>query len=1137
MKDSAVTIRMLGPFSVARASTPVDAAQFGSRKAREMLKWLADRRNEVVSDDVLIDALWPDLPTERALRSLRVRASELRRAFAFGDEVDSVVDRVDNGYLLRTVPGVLEVDVDHFRHMARRGLETSSARAAVPLLEKAFHLYKGDYMADDTDTVQWQATRERCRALFMQVVSRLADFYEQMGHYDAAIDLIKSILARPDREEAHYRTLMRLQYRKGDQAGVLRTYRECRAFLDEELGVRPMPETMQLLQTVLRLEPLPPKPRSRGPVKPMRMKAARVLVPPHARLARRESPWPFLGRKEGSADIAAYAAALHSGTGGVIWVHGPSGVGKTRLLEEATKEPGDSSGSDAVRVLWIRGSYLNTRIPFSAVLDGLQVGLQPLLDAEEEQALLTPPLPMLQELLGWTARGEADIDVAAERPVLHDVRLRQEFLQLFSRLVAQQPLIFCVDDVETLGGSSRALLMALARRTAQWPLLLLIASRQAPDAEELGQAMMRSALPMHVLPLDHLSIGDLRPLVQTGIPALWSDEWLRRLHEETDGEPLALVERLNTLKRHRHIDITPEGVVFRSSILAFLTGTADAVTSPEQLDDLTEWARDVDEPSRALLSKAAILGTSLTVERLQRLSNEPPAAFHRLLERLIRKRYLDVETSGSDPTRRLRFSHGRMRTAIYQSMGAAERTWYHQRVFDLLTEELAGTEHVRSPMQQMQLLTDAASHALQGGEWEAGAEWSLRAADAARRVSSGPEVAALCRQAYRAAQRLPSDHPLRRRAQRAFADALAAISAFQEALPLYEQLYEEALSGAFEVDGALAEKFIVSLLHANRSDDAAAVAEELSASAHSTTEKARVQVMGAYVRYRTGRLASAVSRMERAIALYSEAGDERALSRAHARATLVHWDLGQYDRALDHAESALEYGRAVGGIELIAALNHLGELYQDLFCTERAFAAHREAMRLAVEQKELIMSTEVWRNLGLNYVHDGRTEKGLGILQRAWRQVQDLGLGPYWQEVHLRSLLEAHLLNHDIDAAQRLLPQYKQVTGPREAAFVAIFQGALALLDERLEEGEAVLQRVQAFWDETGRRGRAAHVYTFVGQTLLLHNESDRGRHYLQLALAEMERIQRALPADVVRDVRRSRPYRAALQGRLLSQV
>lgn len=1158
MGDALVTIRMLGPFSVERASAPIDAARFGSRKAREVLKWLADRRNDVVSDDILIDALWPELPQERALRSLRVRTSELRKTFAFGDDVGNVLERIDNGYVLRTVPGVLAVDVDQFLHLAQRGSAASSARAAIPLLEQALLLYRGDYMADDMETVQWQAVRQHCRAAFMQVVTRLADCYEQTGRYDAAIDLINSVLARPDREEAHYRTLMRLQYRKGDQTGVLRTYRECRAFLDEELGVRPMPETMQLLQTVLRLEPLPPAipqlaPASARPAASSARKAARR----RPRLSRRPSPWPFLGRKEETAHVAALNAGLSLGTGGIVWIHGPSGFGKTRLLEEVAKHAGDDAGASSARVMWIRGSYLHTTIPFAAMLDGLQVGLHPVLDAEEERAVLTPPLPLLQELLGWSMDDAPAAEQPDDRSQLHDVRLRQEFLQLFGRLAGRGPLICCVDDVETLGGSSQALLMALARRTDQWPLLFLIASRNAPEAEELGQALLRSGVPMDVMPLAPLSVDDLRPLVQSGIPALWSDEWLQRLHEETHGEPLALVERLNTLKSRRYIDVVGDGVMFRATLLAFMAEVADVATASEHLGEVFWGAEtaagvdtgdyrprrtfrlleDMDESEYALLSKAAVLSGTLTVGRLQRLSDEPRASFHPLLERLIRKGYIVVETVGADAERRLRFNHARMRVEVYQSLDAAERMWYHERAFELLTEELAATEGKRSPMQRMRLMADAALHALHAGAWEAGADWSLRAAETARRVSAGPEVVALCRQAYRAAQRLSAEHPLRKKVQRAFADALAAVQAYQEALPLYEQLYAEAESGAAELDDGLTERFVTALLQVNRSDEAAAVAEGLGERARTAFEKGRAQLMGGHVRYRTGRLEGAVSYFERAIEHFNEAGDEKALARAHTRAQLVYWDLGRYDRALQHAETALRFARDIGGPELIVALNHLGELYQDLACTARAFAAHREAMRLAVDRKELILGTEVWRNLGLNYVHDGRTEKGLGMLQRAWRQVQDLGLGAYWQEVHMRSLLEAHLLNHDLGTAQALLQQYRQVTGPREAAFVVIFEGAIAMLDERLEEGEAVLQQVQAFWDETGRRGRAAHVYLFVGQTLLLHNESERGRHYLQLALEEMERVQGSLPEDVVRDMRRGRLYRSAQQGRLLSRV
>lgn len=163
-----------------------------------------------------------------------------------------------------------------------------------------------------------------------------------------------------------------------------------------------------------------------------------------------------------------------------------------------------------------------------------------------------------------------------------------------------------------------------------------------------------------------------------------------------------------------------------------------------------------------------------------------------------------------------------------------------------------------------------------------------------------------------------------------------------------------------------------------------------------------------------------------------------------------------------------------------------------------------------------------------------RQNKGMKALELAWRQAQDLALGPYRLEMHLRSLLEAKILAHEVDEAKRLLARYEEVTGPREAPFVLIFQGAIALSDDRLEEGEELLSQVQAFWERTGRRGRAFHVLMFAGQTLVAHGETERAKRYMQLVMEEMERLQGMLSPDLARQMRSSRHVQSALS---LSQL
>lgn len=1121
MTHPKVVIHMLGQFEVFRDGVKVAPAQFGSRKARVLLRWLADARNSVVPIDVLLDALWPDIAAERIMSSLRVRISELRKLLSPTKRSQALLERVDNGYTLRTIPGTLEVDVDRFEKLASEALQMQAVENALQLLKQCVDIYKGDYLSDDPYTVQWYSARERYRQIFVSVIARLAKIYEFLGQYEEGILLLQRLLGEPHRDEGHYRALIRLQYLNGDQAGALRTFQECRSYLESEYESRPTPQTMRLLKQVIRHEPLDSE-------LPLVAKSSTYKIQ-HQPTAASPIEWPFLGRQAELAQLEEKIATLRNGQGGTVWLHGPSGIGKTRLLREAINNTAQDRG---FRTLWIQGSYLDSRIPFAATLDGLQTSLDPDLTSEEIKLLMKASSPHLQQLTGWFPgmRPKKTRPPGSNLQSMSDVLLRQEFLRLFERLSQQMPLFCCVDDVHALDSASRALLLALARRAHKWPLLIIATSRRVPQQIDVGNELLHLNTQTAVISLKPLSPAALRPLVGSGVPSPWTRRWLRQLHTKTAGDPLMLTEKLHGLRRRNLIDLIDGQVVFPMGLVELLTNATATDIVPERLyepqDEFQEQWDALDDTERSLLQKAAALRDSLTLDRLKQLATKPPNTFQRVLEQLIRKGYLTVAGSPVDENPRLSFTHSRIRHRTYHTIARSERIWYHQRIFELLqAEAVKADEH--SAVDHNRRSSEVAFHALLAEKWEAAARWSLRAAAVAKAIMPGPEVVALCRQAFRAAQRttLTGQSELLNEARWALADALFYVGSYNEAAPLFEALVEAPNVDTLSVYRHL----ITTYLHLHRVNDAQTAAEQLLMQAGDDKRaQGRAHLNLADVHYRLGDLSQAIAQGKRA--LDNLRGEKYRFDRAetHRRMGLFLWDLGEYGSALEHTEASVKLDRSLETSEIIESLNQLGELYQDLFCTTYALKVHREALTMALEQGRLVLSIEISRNIGFNYVHQGRTDKGIKMLERAWQQAQDLDLDPYWQEVHLRSLLEANILAHRPNEVRKLLTQYEQVIGPRETPFVTIFLFALAFLEGRIHEGEALLAQAQTFWQQTGRRARATHVLLFAGQELMLHGYHERANTYLRHALEEMERICTLVPAHVAQQIRMSRQHLAA---------
>src|SRR4051794_32828353 len=131
---------ILGPFEILDGARPIPLAQ---GRQRLLLTVLLLARNEVVSSDRLIDALWGEAPPASATGSLHNLVSALRKALG-----GRIVTR-GHGYALAVEPG--ELDAEEFEALAARGraaLADGDAETAGARLGEALALWRGPALGD-----------------------------------------------------------------------------------------------------------------------------------------------------------------------------------------------------------------------------------------------------------------------------------------------------------------------------------------------------------------------------------------------------------------------------------------------------------------------------------------------------------------------------------------------------------------------------------------------------------------------------------------------------------------------------------------------------------------------------------------------------------------------------------------------------------------------------------------------------------------------------------------------------------------------------------------------------------------------------------------------------------------------------
>jgi ATP/maltotriose-dependent transcriptional regulator MalT/DNA-binding SARP family transcriptional activator len=241
---SPITITTLGGFRVTRDGEPVDIGEWGSRKARDLVKLLVARRGAPVVRDEVAEMLWPDEP-DRSARRLSVLLSTVRSVFD-PDKARPADHYVaadhDTVWLVREH---VDIDVEQFIVEAaegRRRLAAGDTDRAARLLNDAAARYLGEFCADDP-YADWAAgLRELAKHTFVDTSFELAGLADASGEHSEAIRSWLRILdVDPYDEDAHLGMIRSLlaQRRHGEARRAYRAY--CARLAELDLDAAPFP--------------------------------------------------------------------------------------------------------------------------------------------------------------------------------------------------------------------------------------------------------------------------------------------------------------------------------------------------------------------------------------------------------------------------------------------------------------------------------------------------------------------------------------------------------------------------------------------------------------------------------------------------------------------------------------------------------------------------------------------------------------------------------------------------------------------------------------------------------------------------------------------------------------------------------
>jgi len=243
-----LTINMLGPVEIVRdPARPFAGDAWTTRRARDILCFIASRRHHRTSKDTIIDTFWGDTDLEIVEKNFHPTVSHIRKALNSNQPLKQnfIVYR-DGDYQLNPEFSY-HIETDEFERLISDGEAARRERSfdrSIDCYQQAIALYRGEFMQGSYEP--WvDEQRTYYREQYLRMLESLAAVAEKREEWARSMDLAQRILREDAFREDIHCLIMRAQAALGNRMAVKDQFETLRRLLQAELGVEPAMQTQK----------------------------------------------------------------------------------------------------------------------------------------------------------------------------------------------------------------------------------------------------------------------------------------------------------------------------------------------------------------------------------------------------------------------------------------------------------------------------------------------------------------------------------------------------------------------------------------------------------------------------------------------------------------------------------------------------------------------------------------------------------------------------------------------------------------------------------------------------------------------------------------------------------------------------
>lgn len=743
---------------------------------------------------------------------------------------------------------------------------------------------------------------------------------------------------------------------------------------------------------------------------------------------------PLRGRSSVLSLIADALDAVEHGEGRIIVISGPSGMGKSVVLDAAIHR----AKGRGFRIAEARAVPRDTPVPYDLVRD-----LLPQADNGADASALgesTSGLPL------WLVAGDQasvvsgfptvavlpEGDTPVEKRILGLFEMERALIDLGRRLLYAQlervlldtpegpPVMIAVDDLHHTDRDSLEFLRSLTGgvRDRRFILVATVDPALSPGGVR-GAAIetLTKGPAVEMVGLSGLSLDETAQVIRDTRPdPRPSPEYVRAVHERSQGVP-AIVEQL--ARRYKESVPSAEKPTEEGG------GTAALAFRPGS----------IPEETQRILTYGAVIGRQFSLAVMARtLHRRSGETLEPLLAPLV-----DSGTLRRQGRQRYEFADPAVRQELYTKIPEGRRKLMHRNVARALEigARQAGPE-----------LFEIAFHYHLAGETVPSVDYNRRAADVAAREYAYEEARVYLERALDSLWQLPSSRPESERVVRvALGHVLSRIGKVAEAIQVLEALRDPSQTGP----------------------DAPSPLEQLFVPEFRSDLWAHAQ--------------SARTAAERSLRAYRAKGELRWLAVAHRALGVAAWSLADPAAAEEHHHAAAELARLAGDAQL-EGQSLLDRAHLVRLLDPNGLALSRRLLTEAIERftasgdAEWLARTYLDRSAVLRTL--GRLPDALSDLTAAADQASSSGSEALEKWVELRT---ARVLVEEgrTGRARKALEHLRQLAGesPRREVEqqITLITGMLQEREGRLDKARTLYERSLALATEAATPEEAAECH------------------------------------------------------------